>query len=197
MGKPQREEHKAALHIACAVRKQRGNRKWSSSKAARPTPSNIAPKGAAMLHLLEVPQPSKTEWLQGLSEHRCYGGHCFLKPQQGKPTVGVTVRSAGKAHHTLSQENSSLHSRRVKALSHMTVWGAWWPSRDGSVPENGCALVHTLPRTPAGAQLLLGDIFFSGWLTVNPPQQQSYCAPQECMQRRKGVGRKADSQSGM
>lgn len=70
MGKPQREEHKVALLIACAVRKQRyqelaplysckpHSQRYSSSIHAPP---------------LKVPQPSKTLWLQGLSEHRCSG----------------------------------------------------------------------------------------------------------------------------
>lgn len=96
-------------------------------------------------------------------------------------TVGVTVRSTGKAHHILSQANCSLHSRRVKGLVHMTVWGAWWPNNDCSDLEMGFALVHPLPRTQAGAQSLIGDIFFFfGWLTVNPPCQQKVWVTVHC-----------------
>lgn len=66
---------------------------------------------------------------------------------RGNPTVDVTVRSAGKVHHTLSQENNSLHSRRVKGLSHRTVWGALWPNNDCSALDMGFALVHPLQNT--------------------------------------------------
>ena len=134
MGKPQREEHKVALLIACAVRKQRyqelaplysckpHSQRYSSSIHAPP---------------LKVPQPSNTLWLQGLSEHRCSGDLPSSNHSRGNLTVGVTVRSGGKAHHTLSQANSSLHSRRVKVLSHMTVLGAQWPYSDCSALQIG------------------------------------------------------------